>query len=96
MKVLSIAVAPAKYWKATSVILNRIQRGRRPPELTRLSAARSPGTSPPGVSTRWSSAPWLTAAVDGFLTELLGRPPAGAGGVAVWADTAVAPPPAGY
>jgi hypothetical protein len=30
--------------------------------------------------------------MDGFLTELLGRPPAGAGGVAVWNDAAVAQP----
>jgi hypothetical protein len=34
------------------------------------------------------------AVVDGFLTELLGRPPASAGGVSVWDDAAVAPPPA--
>jgi hypothetical protein len=32
-------------------------------------------------------------AMDGFLTELLGRPPATAGGVAVWHAAAVAPPP---
>ena len=31
----------------------------------------------------------------GSATALLGRPPASAGGVAVWAGAAVAPPPAG-
>jgi hypothetical protein len=79
---------------ATSMILNRIQRGRPPPELT------------PELRRRiaWNFATWRVDAVvlgpmanrqvmDGFLTELLGRPPATAGGVAVWHDAAVAPPP---
>jgi len=78
------------------VILNRIQRGRRAPELTpdlRRRIARD-------LSTWRVEAVVLgpmanRAAVDGLLTELLGRTPAGAGGVAVWADAAVAPPPAG-
>ena len=79
----------------TSVILNRIQRGRRPPELTpelRRQIARDLTT-------------WRVDAVvlvpmanrevmADFLTELLGRSPATAGGVAVWHDAAVAPPPA--
>jgi hypothetical protein len=30
-------------------------------------------------------------AMDGFLTDLLGRPPASTGGVAVWPDARVAP-----
>jgi hypothetical protein len=29
--------------------------------------------------------------MDGFLTDLLGRPPASNGGVAVWPDARVAP-----
>ena len=75
----------------TSVILNRIHRGRRPPELTpalRRQIARNFAT-------------WRVDSVvlgpmdnrevmDDFLTELLGRQPASAGGVAVW-DDAVAP-----
>jgi hypothetical protein len=79
----------------TSVILNRIQRGRRPPELTpdlRRQIAADLTT-------------WRVDAVvlgpmanrevmDDFLTELLGRSPTTAGGVAVWDDAAVAPPPA--
>ena len=76
----------------TSVILNRIQRGRRPPELT------------PALRRRIAAdfATWRVASVilgpmdnreamDGFLTDLLGRPPASTGGVAVWPDAAVAP-----
>jgi hypothetical protein len=79
----------------TSVILNRIQRGRRPPELTPELRRQIAG----------DLAAWRVDAVvlgpmanrevmDGFLTELLGRAPATAGGVAVWDDAAVAPPPA--
>ena len=79
---------------ATSVILNRIQRGRPPPELTSELRRRIAG----------DFATWRVDAVvlgpmanrqvmDGFLTELLGRPPATAGGVAVWHAAAVAPPP---
>jgi hypothetical protein len=76
----------------TSVILNRIQRGRRPPELT------------PALRRRIAAdfADWRVASVilgpmdnreamDGFLTDLLGRPPASTGGVAVWPDARVAP-----
>jgi hypothetical protein len=76
----------------TSVILNRIQRGRRPPELT------------PALRRRIAAdfAAWRVASVilgpmhnreamDGFLTDLLGRPPASTGGVAVWPDASVAP-----
>jgi hypothetical protein len=74
------------------VILNRIQRGRRPPELT------------PALRRRIAAdfAAWRVASVilgpmdnreamDGFLTDLLGRPPASTGGVAVWPDASVAP-----
>jgi hypothetical protein len=78
------------------VILNRIQRGRRPPELTpalRRKIARDFATL--GVDTVVLGPMANRAAVEDFLTGLLGRPPAGAGGVAVWADAAVAPPPAG-
>jgi hypothetical protein len=76
----------------TSVILNRIQRGRRPPELT------------PALRRRIAAdfAAWRVASVilgpmdnreamDGFLTDLLGRAPASTGGVAVWRDASVAP-----
>jgi hypothetical protein len=78
----------------TSVILNRIQQGRRPPKLTpelRRQIARD--------LTAWRVdavvlGPMANREVmDDFLTELLGRPPATAGGVAVWDEAAVAPPP---
>jgi hypothetical protein len=76
----------------TSVILNRIHRGRRPPELT------------PELR-RWIAADFATwrvtsvvlgpmdnrEAMAGFLTDLLGRAPATTGGVAVWPEAAVAP-----
>jgi hypothetical protein len=76
----------------TSIVLERIQRGGRPPELT--PALRRKITR--------DFAAWQVASVvlgpmdhreamDGFLTELLGRPPATSGGVAVWPDAAVAP-----
>ncbi|HJW61009.1 MAG TPA: hypothetical protein VJ931_15385, partial [Actinomycetota bacterium] len=80
----------------TSVILNRIQRGRRPPELTpalRRQIARDFATW--GVDTVVLGPMANREVMDGFLTELLGRPPASAGGVAVWDDAAVAQPPAG-
>jgi hypothetical protein len=76
----------------TSVILNRIHRGRRPPELT------------PELRRRIADdfATWRVASVvlgpmenreamAGFLTDLLGRAPDRSGGVAVWPDAAVAP-----
>jgi hypothetical protein len=79
----------------TSMILNRIQRGRRPPELTpALRGKIANDFATWGVDTVVLGPMANRAAMDGFLTELLGRP-AGAGGVAVWADAAVAPPPAG-
>jgi hypothetical protein len=76
----------------TSVILNRIQRGRRPPELTPALRRK--------ISRDFAS--WRVASVvlgpmdnreamRGFLSDLLGRPPASTGGVAVWPDAAVAP-----
>ena len=76
----------------TSVVLNRIQRGRRPPELTPALRRK--------ISRDFAS--WRVASVvlgpmdnreamRGFLSDLLGRPPASAGGVAVWPDAAVAP-----
>jgi hypothetical protein len=76
----------------TSVILNRIQRGRRPPELTpelRRRIAADFAT--------WRVASVVLGPMDnreamaGFLTDLLGRAPATAGGVAVWPEAAVAP-----
>ena len=76
----------------TSVILNRIQRGRRPPELTpelRRRIAADFAT--------WRVASVVLGPMDhreamaGFLTDLLGRSPATAGGVAVWPEAAVAP-----
>jgi hypothetical protein len=75
----------------TSVVLNRIQRGRRPPELTpalRRKISRDFAT--------WRVASVVLGPMDhreamgGFLTDLLGRPPASTGGVAVWPDAAVA------
>jgi hypothetical protein len=75
----------------TSVVLNRIQRGRRPPELTpalRRQISRDFAT--------WRVASVVLGPMDhreamgGFLTDLLGRPPASTGGVAVWPDAAVA------
>jgi hypothetical protein len=76
----------------TSVVLNRIQRGRRPPELTPALRRK--------ISRDFAS--WRVASVvlgpmdnreamRGFLSDLLGRPPASTGGVAVWPDAAVAP-----
>jgi hypothetical protein len=76
----------------TSVILNRIQRGRRPPKLTpelRRRIAADFAT--------WRVASVVLGPMDhreamaGFLTDLLGRSPATAGGVAVWPEAAVAP-----
>jgi hypothetical protein len=78
----------------TSVILNRIQRGRPPPELTpelRRAIARDLATW--RVDTVVLGPMANREVMDGFLTELLGRSPAAAGGVAVWADAAVVPPP---
>jgi hypothetical protein len=79
---------------ATSVILNRIQRGRPPPELTpelRRRIARNFATW--RVDTVVLGPMANRQVMEGFLTELLGRPPATAGGVAVWHDATVAPPP---
>jgi len=76
----------------TSVVLNRIHRGRRPPELTpelRHRIAADFAT--------WRVASVVLGPMDnreamaGFLTDLLGRPPDRSGGVAVWPDAAVAP-----
>ena len=80
----------------TSVILNRIQRGRRPPELTpalRRRIARDFATW--GVETVVLGPMANREVVDSFLTELLGRPPASGGGVSVLDDAAVAQPPPG-
>jgi hypothetical protein len=76
----------------TSMVLNRIQRGRRPPQLTPALRRRIAG----------DFATWRVGAVvlgpmanrevmHGFLTELLGRPPTTGGGVAVWRDATVVP-----
>jgi hypothetical protein len=76
----------------TSIVLNRIQRGGRPPELTPALRRR--------IATDFAT--WRVASVvlgpmehreamGGFLTDLLGRPPATSGGVALWPDAAVAP-----
>jgi hypothetical protein len=76
----------------TSVVLNRIQRGRRPPDLTPALRRK--------ISRDFAS--WRVASVvlgpmdnreamRGFLSDLLGRPPASTGGVAVWPDAVVAP-----
>jgi hypothetical protein len=75
------------------VILNRIQRGRRPPELTPALRRQIAGDLATwGVDTVVLGPMANREVMDGFLTELLGRPPAGAGGVAVWNDAAVAQP----
>ena len=79
---------------ATSVILNRIQRGRPPPELTPALRRQIAGDLATwGVDTVVLGPMANREVMDGFLTELLGRPPATAGGVAVWHDAEVAPPP---
>jgi hypothetical protein len=76
----------------TSIVLNRIQRGRRPPELTPALRRKIAGDF-----ATWRVASVVLGPMDhreamgGFLTNLLGRPPASAGGVAVWPDAAVAP-----
>jgi len=76
----------------TSVILNRIQRGRRPPELTPALRRRIAGDF-----ASWRVASVVLGPMDnreamhGFLTDLLGRRPASSSGVAVWSDAAVAP-----
>jgi hypothetical protein len=75
----------------TSVTLSRIERGRRPPELT------------PGLRRQIAGdfATWRVGSVvlgpmrnrramAGFLTELVGRPPETVGGVQVWRDATVA------
>jgi hypothetical protein len=76
----------------TSVVLNRIQRGRRPPELTPALRRK---ISRDFASWRVSSVVLgpmdNREAMRGFLSDLLGRPPASTGGVAVWPDAAVAP-----
>jgi hypothetical protein len=75
----------------TSVVLNRIQRGRRPPRLTpelRRRIAEDFAT--------WQVGSVVLGPMDnrqamhGFLTDLLGRPPATAGGVDLWTDATVA------
>jgi hypothetical protein len=77
----------------TSMILNRIQRGRRPPELTpdlRRKIARD--------FARWEVdtvvlGPMANREVmDGFLTELLGTPPQQVGGVQLWRGASVERP----
>jgi hypothetical protein len=75
----------------TSVVLNRIQRGRRPPKLTPQLRRQIAG----------DFATWRVGSVvlgpmgnhqamHGFLTDLLGRRPADMGGVALWTDATVA------
>jgi hypothetical protein len=75
----------------TSVVLNRIQRGRRPPKLTPELRRQIAG----------DFATWRVGSVvlgpmgnhqamHGFLTDLLGRRPADMGGVALWTDATVA------
>jgi hypothetical protein len=77
----------------TSVVLNRIQRGRRPPELT------------PALRRRIAAdfATWRVASVvlgpmehreamAGFLTDLLGRPPQQVGKVQLWRGASVERP----
>jgi len=76
----------------TSVILNRIQRGGRPPELTPELRRRITADF-----ATWRVASVVLGPMDhreamaGFLTDLLGRAPATTGGVAVWPEAAVAP-----
>jgi hypothetical protein len=75
-----------------STILNRIEHGRRPPELTptlRRQIARD------FAAWRVDSVvlgPMANRqAMAGFLTELLGRPPQTIGGVQVWRDATAQP-----
>jgi hypothetical protein len=76
----------------TSMILNRIQRGGRPPELTPAMRRRIAADFGTWRVTSVVLGPMRNReAMDGFLTDLLGRPPAGTDGVAVWPDATVAP-----
>jgi hypothetical protein len=76
----------------TSVILNRIQRGRRPPELTPELRRRIAADFATWRVTSVVLGPMdHQEAMAGFLTDLLGRAPATTGGVAVWPEAAVTP-----
>ena len=76
----------------TSVILNRIQRGRRPPELTPELRRRIAADFATWRVTSVVLGPMdHREAMAGFLTDLLGRAPATTGGVAVWPKAAVTP-----
>jgi hypothetical protein len=76
----------------TSVILNRIQRGRRPPELTsELRRRIAADFATWRVSSVVLGPMEHREAMAGFLTDLLGQAPAADGGVAVWSEAAVAP-----
>jgi hypothetical protein len=76
----------------TSVVLNRIERGRPPPELTpELRRKIAADFATWRVSSVVLGPMANRAAMDGFLTDLLGRPPASTGEVALWPDATVAP-----
>jgi hypothetical protein len=80
----------------TSLALNRIERGGRPPRLTpalREELARD--------FARWRVRSVVLGpmpnrrAMAGFLADLLGRPPERVAGVELWANATVAPSPGG-
>jgi hypothetical protein len=79
----------------TSITLNRIQRGQRPPELTPELRRRIAGDFATWRVDSVVLGPMPNReAMTGFLTELLGRPSQTVGGVQVWRDAAVQHPPA--
>jgi hypothetical protein len=77
----------------TSVILNRIRLGHKPPELTpALRRKIAADFANWRVSSVVLGPTTHREAMAGFLTDLLGRPPASTdGGVALWPDATVAP-----
>jgi hypothetical protein len=77
----------------TSGILNRIRLGHKPPELTpALRRKIAADFANWRVSSVVLGPTTHGEAMAGFLTDLLGRPPASTGGgVALWPDATVAP-----
>jgi hypothetical protein len=76
----------------TSAILYRIQRGGRPPELTPALRRRIAADFATWRVTSVVLGPMAhRQAMDGFLTDLLGRSPTSTDGVALWPDATVAP-----
>jgi hypothetical protein len=75
---------------ATSLILSRIQRGRRPPALTPALRRRVAADFASWRVTSVVLGPMdHREAMAGFLTDLLGRPPQQVGGVQLWRGVSV-------